>query len=327
MRRQIAFFFTFTFTLALMLGACEVAPGMGGGGLIGDWVWQDDGNGRQDPDEIGLPDVEVRLYAEEEGAEPIEVTQTDADGYYAFEDLPPGTYWLEFVPPDGWGLVEPDRAQEDLDSDPDPATRLTESFELTGGEEDANWDAGMVSRVSQAATATPVVAPTKTPIGEVTETPTPAVLVGPPHFGDPVGDVLDCARDETASEQDQAADIVDVTLDAREDGSLVVEVFLLQPLQDPRTDYSFAVVLAITVEGGETITYTWEWHDAVFSPRPAEGPEWTTLEGPTGPIPGARFTVPAEVIQGRAVKKAAVEVYHMATPDSLWVCDRFQFSP
>ncbi len=327
MKRQVTIFFAFTFMLALMLGACELSPGQAGGGMIGDWVWQDDGNGRQDPGEVGLPDVEVRLHAEQEGAGPIGVTQTDAEGYYAFEDVPPGAYWLEFLPPDGWALVEPDLAQEDLDSDPDPDTHLTQSFELSGEEETLDWDAGMVRITSPAATATPVAGPTKTPVGEVTETPTPAVAIGLPHFGDPAGDVLDCARDETASEQDQAADIVDVTLDERQDGSLVVDVFLLQPLEDPRTEYSFAVLVTLTTEDGEAITYVWEWHDGAFSPSPAQGPEWTTLEGLTGPVPGARFTLPAEVLQGRTVKKVAVEVYHMATPDSLWVCDRFEFSP
>ncbi|MEA3336028.1 MAG: SdrD B-like domain-containing protein [Chloroflexota bacterium] len=70
---------------------------------LGDRVWVDtDGDGAQDPNEIGVSGVEVTLYYDQnqDGVydEPYSVggyvptTTTDANGYYLFDDLPAGAY-------------------------------------------------------------------------------------------------------------------------------------------------------------------------------------------------------------------------------------------
>ncbi|MCB9139635.1 MAG: hypothetical protein H6642_14935 [Caldilineaceae bacterium] len=67
---------------------------------IGDRVWIDsDGDGKQDPNEVGVEGVEVTLYtAGPDGifgtADDVaaETTMTDANGYYIFDNLTPGAY-------------------------------------------------------------------------------------------------------------------------------------------------------------------------------------------------------------------------------------------
>jgi len=75
-------------------------PGANATGAIGDRVWVDiDGDGNQDPNEIGVEGVCVKLI----GPGPdglfftmddvvLATTVTDATGNYIFDDLPAGTY-------------------------------------------------------------------------------------------------------------------------------------------------------------------------------------------------------------------------------------------
>jgi uncharacterized repeat protein (TIGR01451 family) len=73
---------------------------------IGDTIWYDwDGDGEQDPDEPGIAGVEVELTPPAgvdagNGPGVAVVRTTDSDGYYLFNNLPPGTYTIE-VDPDG----------------------------------------------------------------------------------------------------------------------------------------------------------------------------------------------------------------------------------
>ena len=61
-------------------------------GAIGDRVWIDaDGDGVQDPGELGLEGVVVELY-EADGVTLITTTTTAADGSYIFDDLAEGNY-------------------------------------------------------------------------------------------------------------------------------------------------------------------------------------------------------------------------------------------
>ena len=62
-----------------------------GDAWVGNRVWHDvNGNGWQQSGEPGVPDVEVRLFAE--GAvEPTEIAVTDAQGIYNFRNIDPGT--------------------------------------------------------------------------------------------------------------------------------------------------------------------------------------------------------------------------------------------
>jgi len=59
--------------------------------MVGDRVWFDDGNGEQDEGEAGVPDVSVTLYDSSSG-EVVAMTNTDSDGNYLFDNLPPGNY-------------------------------------------------------------------------------------------------------------------------------------------------------------------------------------------------------------------------------------------
>jgi len=74
---------------------------------IGDYVWYDaNRDGCQDPDEMPAEGVEVILWAGCPAVEAIDATFTDADGYYAFCELMPGDYTVEFIAPGGYYFCE-----------------------------------------------------------------------------------------------------------------------------------------------------------------------------------------------------------------------------
>jgi len=88
-------------------------------GAIGDRVWSDvDGDGKQDPEEVGIANVQVRLTAL--GADGIlgspddtvQLFTTDTNGNYIFDGLPAGAYVVEVLPgtlPIGYGQTgDPD---------------------------------------------------------------------------------------------------------------------------------------------------------------------------------------------------------------------------
>ncbi len=112
---------------------------------IGDFVWSDaNGNGIQDPGELGLGGIAVRLL---DGAgNPLATTTSAADGSYRFDRLSPGSYQVEFTAPPGY-LLSPQRqgADRSKDSDPDPATGRTPILSL-GRAADLTIDAGLFRR-------------------------------------------------------------------------------------------------------------------------------------------------------------------------------------
>ncbi|MGB3731998.1 SdrD B-like domain-containing protein [Microbacterium sp.] len=90
---------------------------------IGDYVWIDaDRDGVQDAGEKPVPGATVRLLTP--GGTEVATTTTDADGYYAFTDLAPGTdYIVEFpnaVVVDGvnYSLTTPTQGDATTDSNP-----------------------------------------------------------------------------------------------------------------------------------------------------------------------------------------------------------------
>ena len=111
---------------------------------IGDFVWEDmNGNGVQDVGEPGIVGVQVNLYRSNGSF--VSATFTDANGYYIFEDLFGGNYYLEFITPSGFDPTFFNRGVDDTkDSDVDgtygPGT--TTNIFLTPGENDLTWDAG-----------------------------------------------------------------------------------------------------------------------------------------------------------------------------------------
>jgi|GEM_PF-2474869 len=112
---------------------------------LGDFVWLDvDRNGQQNGgSETGIPDVVVNLLS---NGLVIATTTTDVNGAYAFTNLVPATYAVEFVPPPGFEITLQDNAGDGVDSDADPVTGRTIETTLVSGENDLTWDAGLFQR-------------------------------------------------------------------------------------------------------------------------------------------------------------------------------------
>jgi protocatechuate 3,4-dioxygenase beta subunit len=116
---------------------------------IGDRVWYDaNRDGVQDPMENGVPNVTVNLL--DGSGTLIASTITDANGNYQFIDLEPGNYAIEVVPPAGYAFTLQDSASgtDSSDSDVDPTTGRTIVTTLDPGEDDRDWDAGLIDIMS-----------------------------------------------------------------------------------------------------------------------------------------------------------------------------------
>jgi hypothetical protein len=93
---------------------------------VGDFVWLDNGkvNDVQDNDDAGLNGITVELYSASNTAVPYEVQQTRNSpnggraGYYLFECMPPGEYFIKVRKPDQYLFVTPNQGGDDTkDSD------------------------------------------------------------------------------------------------------------------------------------------------------------------------------------------------------------------
>ncbi|OQX02939.1 MAG: hypothetical protein BWK80_56820, partial [Desulfobacteraceae bacterium IS3] len=123
---------------------------------IGNFVWADSNvNGIQDADETGIPNVTVRLFDKDGNAVTdghgnlVNPTTTDADGYYQFEGIAPGQYYVQFDKPSGFTPSPQNQGSDDSkDSDADPATGKTPILTLTSTGDHTIWDAGFWSPVS-----------------------------------------------------------------------------------------------------------------------------------------------------------------------------------
>ena len=111
---------------------------------LGDYVWEDINNdGLQDGTDVPIAGVVVNLL-DAAGNPTGLTTTTDANGFYEFTDLPPGTYIVEFIPPAGRTFVTTDVGANDaLDSDADQTTGQTAPTELFAGDNDPTLDAGI----------------------------------------------------------------------------------------------------------------------------------------------------------------------------------------
>jgi len=115
---------------------------------IGDYVWHDiDGDGIQDGNEPGIPDVTVFLYNDENDL--IGGTLTDQNGFYTFEEILPDTYYLIFEDPEGYTVTFADQGNNDAnDSDVTNFVQTdqgstTDLFTLIPGQDDDfTFDAG-----------------------------------------------------------------------------------------------------------------------------------------------------------------------------------------
>ncbi|MCO6455469.1 MAG: DUF11 domain-containing protein [Pirellulaceae bacterium] len=127
--------------------ASTTNPAPGAVGAIGDYIWNDaDGDGNQDPGEIGLAGITVSLLSDTNGdgiyggagdAAAV-TTTTDSSGHYLFDDLVPGAYVIQVDPaglPAGWNPAPT--------SDPDGDGDLTtNSIVVAPGDVFVNADFG-----------------------------------------------------------------------------------------------------------------------------------------------------------------------------------------
>jgi protocatechuate 3,4-dioxygenase beta subunit len=106
--------------------------------------WDQNGDGIQADGEVGWPAATVKLL--DSGNNVIATTQTDNYGDYQFDDLNPGNYSVEFLPPIGTGISPQNQGTNDwLDSDPNPTTGITAPIQLSSGELNWTTDAGLTS--------------------------------------------------------------------------------------------------------------------------------------------------------------------------------------
>jgi len=113
-------------------------------GKIGNYVWHDiNGNGIQDPGELGLSNVQVRLF--DIGHNLIATTITNNSGFYLFQEVAPGLYFLQFSPPNNYRATEDHQGTSTLtDSNIDGSNgRGTTPFlDIQEGECELTIDAG-----------------------------------------------------------------------------------------------------------------------------------------------------------------------------------------
>lgn len=134
---------------------------------LGDTVWYDLNNdGIQDPSENGVEGVTVTLYdattmmpvvGNDFNGAPIVPVMTDANGYYVFDDLFPGNYYVVFDPSTAVGgelltftTYHSSGSNMTNNSDvEDPTTGASDTTgTLTAGDHFPNLDAGLVCNVS-----------------------------------------------------------------------------------------------------------------------------------------------------------------------------------
>ncbi|MGE5356208.1 MAG: SdrD B-like domain-containing protein [Deltaproteobacteria bacterium] len=113
---------------------------------IGDYVWEDrNGNGLQDINEPGIESVAVNLI-KTAGNSIVASAITDADGLYYFDDsqkVVPGEFFLAFIVPSGYVIIDKNTGADSIDSDADPVSGLTDLFIMESGGESNNLDVGM----------------------------------------------------------------------------------------------------------------------------------------------------------------------------------------
>jgi len=115
---------------------------------IGDYVWEDIYNGKQNSFEYGLNDVVVFLL--DASFNPIAITSTQNHpttgerGWYEFPGLNSGEYYLQFNLLGGYYFTIKDAGSDDtIDSDADESTGLTDMITVSNGETINTIDAGM----------------------------------------------------------------------------------------------------------------------------------------------------------------------------------------
>ena len=108
-------------------------------------MWNDSNqNGQQDSNEVGLGGVLVSLKSCSSNTQ-IATTTSSPSGYYLFNNLIPGCYYVDFAMPTGFVAVPSNAGSDDSrDSDID-ANGRTGQYLLTPGSSDLTVAAGLFS--------------------------------------------------------------------------------------------------------------------------------------------------------------------------------------
>lgn len=117
-------------------------------GRVGDFVWADlDGDSFQDAGEPGIENVTVNLYAgtPANNSGILLTSKTDQNGLYLFNNLSPGTYFVEFLPDTTIWEFSPYVPQNPGMNTAvvDASTGRTAAFTLLPGQSNLNQDAGL----------------------------------------------------------------------------------------------------------------------------------------------------------------------------------------
>jgi choice-of-anchor A domain-containing protein/uncharacterized repeat protein (TIGR01451 family) len=117
---------------------------------LGDFVWNDlNHNGIQDAGEPGIANVQVQLH-DQTGAV-VATTTTNASGYYIFNNLQPGQYYVHFTPPAGYTITSINQGTDDAKDSDIGMDGNTNWISLAAGENNMTVDAGMYTTPPQTA--------------------------------------------------------------------------------------------------------------------------------------------------------------------------------
>ncbi len=131
---------------------------------LGDLVWYDTNqDGIQDATEtsiagiataVGVPGITVSLYGAESN-QLLATLVTDSQGYYTFNELLPGNYYVHFDLPPDYQVTVPnvETPNDAFDSDVDPATLNTALIALASGTNNPSVDMGIYLSSAQPPTA------------------------------------------------------------------------------------------------------------------------------------------------------------------------------
>ncbi len=127
---------------------CETIIEINNPAKVGDYVWEDlNGDGIQNNNEPGIPNVEVTLTGTDVNGDNVTLTtSTDTNGQYDFDGLLPGTYKISVETPTGFASTPANVGNDELDSD--VQNGMTPEFTIEYGDEDLSFDAGFYNPVN-----------------------------------------------------------------------------------------------------------------------------------------------------------------------------------
>ncbi len=134
-------------TADFFVGVGSIEEGMDAGYIstgVGDFIWDDvNNNGDQDFGEVGIPGVTVELVLVSNGST-VATTTSDANGFYFFTNVSATTYQIRVSNlPGGYIFTTQNGATDDIDSDVNTSTGLSDQFTLTPGNFNGTVDAGL----------------------------------------------------------------------------------------------------------------------------------------------------------------------------------------